>query len=66
MRLDLRSWVNLPLRAALKTKVESPGRVASGVAAGGCADASIYGRFYRAGLARLTMFPYLIPVSSSA
>jgi SAM-dependent methyltransferase len=61
--LDASWWVNLPLRAALKLKVEAPGRVASGVAARGCADASIYRRFHRAGLTQLTLFPHLVPVS---
>jgi SAM-dependent methyltransferase len=61
--LDASWWVNLPLRAALKAKVEAPGRLASGVAAGGCADASIYRRFHRAGLTQLTMFPFLVPVT---
>src|SRR5262249_41433855 len=46
-----------------KAKVEAPRRVASGIAAGGCADASIYRRFHRAGLTQLTMFPYLVPVT---
>jgi len=35
-----------------KAKVDARGRGASGVAAGGCADASIYWRFHRAGLRR--------------
>jgi SAM-dependent methyltransferase len=63
--LDASWWVNLPLRAELKMKVEAPGRLGSGVAAGGCADASIYRRFHRAGLTRLTLFPYLVPVTES-
>jgi len=35
-----------------RAKVEAPDRVASGVAAAGCADASLYRRFHRAGLRR--------------
>jgi ubiquinone/menaquinone biosynthesis C-methylase UbiE len=63
--LDASWWVNLPLRAALKTKVEVPGRLASSAAAGGCADASLYRRFHRAGLTQLTLFPYLVPVTKA-
>lgn len=57
--------VNLPLRAALKTKVETPGRMGSGVAARGCADASIYRRFHAAGLIQLTQFPQLVAVTKA-
>ena len=63
--LDASWWVNLPLRAGLKTKLEVPGRVASGAAADGCADASLYRRFHRAGLTQLTLFPYLVPVTKA-
>jgi len=63
--VDAPWWVNLPLRAALKTKVDAPGRVGSGVAAGGCGDATIYRRFHRMGLAQLSLFPYLVPVTSA-
>jgi SAM-dependent methyltransferase len=63
--LDASWWVNLPLRAALKAKVEAPGGVASGVAAEGCADASIYRRFHRAGLTQCTFFPHLVPVTKA-
>lgn len=63
--LDASWWVNLPLQAALKAKVQAPGRVASGAAAGGCADASIYRRFHRAGLTQLTLFPHLVPVTEA-
>ncbi len=55
--IDVPWVVNLPLRAALKTKVEAPGRVGSGAAARGCADASIYRRFHAAGLTQPTLFP---------
>jgi len=34
-------------------------------AAGGCADASLYRRFHRAGLTQLTLFPYLVPVTKA-
>jgi SAM-dependent methyltransferase len=63
--LDASWWVNLPLPAALKTKVEEPGRLSSGAAAGGCADASLYRRFRRAGLTQLNLFPYLVPVTKA-
>jgi SAM-dependent methyltransferase len=61
--LDASWWVNLPLRTELKRKLESPGRLGSGVAAGGCADATIYRRFHRAGLRGLTVFPHLVAVT---
>jgi hypothetical protein len=57
--LDASWWVNLPLQAALKAKVEIPGRVASGVAAGGCADGSIYRKFHREGLSQLFQQQFL-------
>lgn len=63
--LDASWWVNLPLRTELKRKLESPGLLGSGVAAGGCADATIYRRFHRAGLRELIMFPYLVPVTEA-
>lgn len=63
--LDASWWVNLPLRTEVKMKVEAPGRLGSGVAAGGCADATIYRRFHRAGLTRLTFFPHLVPVTEA-
>jgi len=59
-------WVvNQPLRAALKAKVETPGRIGSGVAARGCADASIYRRFHASGLGRLTLFPQFVTVTKT-
>jgi SAM-dependent methyltransferase len=63
--LDASWWVNLPLQAPLKAKVQAPGRIASGVAAGGCADASLYWRFHHAGLTPLTFSPYLVPVTKT-
>jgi SAM-dependent methyltransferase len=53
---DMMSFVNLPLRAELKTKVETP---RGNVSAGGCADASLYRRFRQAGLISLKMLPQL-------
>ena len=63
--LDASWWVNLPLRTELKMKLEAPGRLGSGVAVGGCADATIYRRFHRAGLTGLTLFPHLVPVTEA-
>ena len=63
--LDASWWVNLPLKPALKAKVQAPGSMASGVAVGGCADASIYLRFHRAGLHRCTFSPHLVPVTKA-
>jgi len=61
--LDLPSWSNLPISAALRTKVDRPGLTGSGVAAGGCADASLYRRFHAAGLTGLTCFPQLAAIN---
>ena len=63
--IDMPWWLNLPLRSALKTKMEAPGRVGSGVAAHGCGDASIYQRFRRAGLTQLSLFPHLVSVTKA-
>ena len=50
-------FINLPLRAELKAKVEAtrglPGRER------GCADASLYRRFHQAGLVQVKMLPQL-------
>ena len=58
--LDLPSWANLPINAALRVKVDRPGLIGAGVASNGCADASLYRRFHGAGLTRLTCFPQLV------
>jgi ubiquinone/menaquinone biosynthesis C-methylase UbiE len=54
---DLPRWVNLPLDSALKAKVDSAGFFSGNVNTGGCADASLYSRFARAGLANVAMLP---------
>lgn len=54
---DLPRWVNLPLTRALKSKVDSAGFFAGNVNQGGCADASLYRRMNKAGLANVTMLP---------
>jgi ubiquinone/menaquinone biosynthesis C-methylase UbiE len=55
--VDMSSFVNLPLRPALKAKVEA---LPNGVAGEhGCADASLYRRFRVAGLAAVHMLPQL-------
>ena len=63
--IDVPWVVNLPLRAALKAKVETPGRMGSGVTARGCADASIYRRFHASGLSHLTLFPQFVAVTKT-
>lgn len=56
--VDMPWWVNAPLGLALKAKVEAPGgQKGAGVAARGCADATIYRRFHAAGLTNLNVFP---------
>jgi ubiquinone/menaquinone biosynthesis C-methylase UbiE len=55
--VDMSSFINLPLRPALKAKVEA---LPNGVAgAQGCADASLYRRFRVARLAAVHMLPQL-------
>ncbi len=54
---DLPRWVNLPLSSHLKQKVDAAGLFGGNVNDGGCADASLYRRFTRAGLANVTMMP---------
>jgi ubiquinone/menaquinone biosynthesis C-methylase UbiE len=53
---DMPWWVNLPLRAELKAKVDAP-RGTSGEPA--CDDASLYRRFHEAGLTNVKMLPQL-------
>jgi SAM-dependent methyltransferase len=52
--LDMPWWVNLPLRAELKTKAEAQ---RGHVLKEGCADASLYRRMRQAGLENLIMLP---------
>jgi ubiquinone/menaquinone biosynthesis C-methylase UbiE len=60
---DLPSWANLPISASLRAKVDRPGLTGSGVAAAGCADASLYRRFHAAGLIGLKCFPQFIAIT---
>jgi ubiquinone/menaquinone biosynthesis C-methylase UbiE len=55
--VDMHSFVNLPLRAALKARVEALPNGTAG--AHGCADASLYRRFREAGLRHIKMLPQL-------
>jgi ubiquinone/menaquinone biosynthesis C-methylase UbiE len=57
--IDMPWWVNLPLQAELKSKVEGRGRLGGNVQEQGCADASLYRRFHQAGLVEVTMLPQL-------
>ncbi len=54
---DLPRWVNLPLPAELKRKIDSAEFFAGNVNDGGCADASLYRRMNQAGLVNVTMLP---------
>jgi ubiquinone/menaquinone biosynthesis C-methylase UbiE len=56
---DMARWVNLPLRAELKTKVEAPGWADEGGHPLGCDDASLYQRVHQAGLTQISRFPQL-------
>lgn len=60
--VDMPFWVNLPLDAALKAKVDAPNMIGGGVAAKGVADASLYRRLAALGLRGLRCFPQLVPV----
>ena len=60
---DMPSWSNLPISAALRVKVDVPGLIGAGVAAAGCADASLYRRFHAAGLTELKCFPQLVAIT---
>jgi hypothetical protein len=55
--VDLPRMINLPLRAELKAKLEAPGF--GGVEPNGCADASLYARFRKAGLGNVRNLPLL-------
>jgi SAM-dependent methyltransferase len=61
--LDMPPWTNAALRPAVRAKVDAPGR--GDVAPAGCADASLYERFRRAGLVGLTCFSQLASVDAS-
>jgi ubiquinone/menaquinone biosynthesis C-methylase UbiE len=54
---DIPQWVNLPLRAELKAKIEAPGWGGTSGHERGCDDASLYRRFHQAGLTQIKMFP---------
>jgi ubiquinone/menaquinone biosynthesis C-methylase UbiE len=60
---DLPSWANLPIGAALRAKVDVPGLIGAGVAAAGCADASLYRRFHAVGLTALKCFPQFAAIT---
>lgn len=60
---DLPSWANLPISAGLRAKVDRPGLIGAGLAAAGCADASLYRRFHMAGLTELKCFPQLVAMT---
>lgn len=55
--VDMTSFVNLPLRPALKARVEALPNGTSGPQ--GCADASLYRRFHESGLTAVRMLPQL-------
>ena len=62
--LDMSFYVNLPLRDELKRKAEATPFGA--VVQQGCADASLYSRFVRAGLTQVKMFPQLAAMDDSS
>jgi ubiquinone/menaquinone biosynthesis C-methylase UbiE len=60
---DMPSWANAPLTAAIRAKADQPGMVNGGIAPSGCADASLYQRFHRAGLALSQCFPQFVAIT---
>jgi hypothetical protein len=56
-------WTNAAFSPAVRAKMDILGR--GDVAPGGCADASLYERFRRAGLVGLTCFSQLASVDAS-
>jgi SAM-dependent methyltransferase len=60
--IDMPFWVNLPLAAALKAKVDAPGIIGGGAAPRGVADMSLYRRLAALGLIGLKCFPQLVSV----
>ncbi len=62
---DMNRWVNLPLSAALKSRIESPPWVEDRGHPHGCDDASLYRRFSSQGLTNIKMFPYISTFSDS-
>ncbi len=56
---DMNRWVNLPLRADLKTRIESPPWVDDPGHPQGCDDSSLYQRFAKLGLENTRMFPFI-------
>ena len=61
--LDMPWWINAALSLSVRAKVDAPGR--GDVAPAGCADASLYERFRRAGLVGLTCFSQLTSVDAT-
>ena len=56
---DVPYFVNLPLDAAIKAKVEHPSAQGSDAGPDGCADATLYNRFQASSLTQVKMFPHL-------
>ena len=57
---DMPRFINLPLPATLKARLEAPGAWGGGAATEGCADASLYGRLRNAGLMLTKISPQLV------
>lgn len=56
---DMPQWINLPLPAGLKARLEAPGWDGVNSHPQGCHEASLYARFQRSGLRHIKMFPQL-------
>ena len=59
--VDMPFFVNVPVQADLKSKIEAPG---GDVVDKGCADASLYRRLYEAGLTEVKRFPQMATFDS--
>ena len=62
---DMNRWVNLPLRPALKARIESPPWVDDRGHPNGCDDSTLYARFASLGLNDTRMFPYISTFSDT-
>jgi ubiquinone/menaquinone biosynthesis C-methylase UbiE len=60
---DIPCWTSAPLNPVLRAKVDQAGLINAGVAAKGCADASLYQRFLSAGLKEVSAFPQFVSIT---
>lgn len=63
---DIPLWINLPLRADLKARIEAPGWGGISIHPGGCNEASLYQHMHAAGLTRIRKFPQFAAFDDAA